>query len=183
MKTAKIKEQAMTKLCSPIRARCKLAILTGFLVCLATVFQPATTYADVTLFTGANNTTANRPTHGFSIGMLFMKTVGFEVEYASALEDPALGAPLLRTGMANVVVETPTAVKGFKFYGTTGIGIYREKFVSSRFNQLGLNIGGGIKMTLAGPFRVRVDYRIFRLRGSPQESDPKRLYVGLNVAF
>tara|TARA_B100001146_G_scaffold216181_1_gene219301 strand:+ start:1575 stop:2126 length:552 start_codon:yes stop_codon:yes gene_type:complete len=183
METVNNKERAMTKLGSPIRDRCQLAILTGFLVCLITVFQPATTYADVTLFTGVNNTTANRPTSGFAIGMLFMKLVGFELEYASALEDPALGSPLLRTGMANVVVETPTAVKGFKFYGTTGIGIYREKMVSSRFNQLGVNVGGGIKMTLAGPFRVRVDYRIFRLRGSPQKTDPKRLYVGLNAAF
>ena len=95
----------MTKLGSPIRDRCQLAILTGFLVCLITVFQPATTYADVTLFTGVNNTTANRPTSGFAIGMLFMKLVGFELEYASALEDPALGSPLLRTGMANVVVD------------------------------------------------------------------------------
>ena len=173
----------MTKLGSPIRDRCQLAILTGFLVCLATVFQPATTSADVTLFTGVNNTTANRPTSGFAIGMLFMKLVGFELEYASALEDPALGSPLLRTGMANVVAETPNAVKGFKFYGTTGVGIYREKMVSSRFNQLGVNVGGGLKMTLAGPFRVRVDYRFFNLRGSPLKSDPKRLYVGLNAAF
>ena len=30
-----------------------------------------------------------------------------------------------------------------------------------------MNTGGGVKITLLGPLRVRVDYRVFTLRGEP----------------
>ena len=30
---------------------------------------------------------------------------------------------------------------------------------------VGINVGGGVKMTLAGPLRLRLDYRVFTLKG------------------
>ena len=33
-----------------------------------------------------------------------------------------------------------------------------------------MNNGGGVKIKLAGPLRVRLDYRVFTLRGSPRAS-------------
>ena len=46
-----------------------------------------------------------------------------------------------------------------------------------------MNFGGGVKISIAGPFRARIDYRVFTLRGSPLESRPQRIYFGLNLAF
>ena len=34
-----------------------------------------------------------------------------------------------------------------------------------------------------GPLQVRLDYRIFNLRGGPVESRPQRFYAGLNIPF
>ena len=45
-----------------------------------------------------------------------------------------------------------------------------------------LAVGGGAKIALAGPLKVRLDYRIFRLRGARQ-SNAQRLYGGLALAF
>ena len=47
----------------------------------------------------------------------------------------------------------------------------------------GVNVGGGLKIVLAGPLRLRVDYRVFTLRGNPSHSTPQRIYTGLNLAF
>ena len=32
---------------------------------------------------------------------------------------------------------------------------------------VGVNVGGGVKMSLAGPLRLRLDYRVFTLKGTP----------------
>ena len=47
----------------------------------------------------------------------------------------------------------------------------------------GTNVGGGAKIKLVGPVRVRVDYRIFRLQGSPIHTTYQRFYVGANLKF
>ena len=46
-----------------------------------------------------------------------------------------------------------------------------------------INIGGGMKIPLLGPIRVRADYRVFQLRGSPLHTTYQRFYVGGNLAF
>ena len=38
-------------------------------------------------------------------------------------------------------------------------------------------------MTLTGPLRLRLDYRLFNLRGDPLYSTMHRFYGGLNLAF
>jgi hypothetical protein len=45
------------------------------------------------------------------------------------------------------------------------------------------NLGGGVKITLVGPIRARLDYRIFNLRGEPLHSTVHRVYAGFNLAF
>ena len=48
---------------------------------------------------------------------------------------------------------------------------------------VGTNVGGGVKIDVAGPLRVRVDYRVFKLV-NPQINDKyHRFYVGANLAF
>ena len=92
-------------------------------------------------------------------------------------------APSLRTGMANLIVQTPFAAAGLQFYGTIGTGLYRERLGTAQETSLGVNTGGGVKITLAGPLRARVDYRLITLRGSPLHSRVHRFYAGANVMF
>ncbi len=40
-----------------------------------------------------------------------------------------------------------------------------------------------MKVSLLGPVRARVDYRVFKLRGDPLHSTVHRVYAGLNLAF
>ena len=72
------------------------------------------------------------------------------------------------------------------FYATTGVGGYREELDATGHEEtnIAFNTGGGAKITLIGPLRVRVDYRVFKLRGEPlRPSAVHRLYAGVNLAF
>jgi hypothetical protein len=70
-----------------------------------------------------------------------------------------------------------------QFYGTVGAEGYQEKLGAVEETYFGTNIGGGAKIKLLGPLRVRVDYRIFRLQGSPLNQTYQRFYVGANLKF
>ena len=139
-------------------------------------------FADATAFLGSTVTPANRPAKGvaFGIGLLI---VGFEFEFSSTDEAIDEAAPALRTGMGNVLLQTPFPVAGMQFYVTTGAGLYRERLGDRQETHAGFNTGGGAKITLLGPIRARVDYRIFHLRGDPLHSTVHRVYAGLNLAF
>ena len=43
--------------------------------------------------------------------------------------------------------------------------------------------GGGVKVNLIGPLRLRVDYRIFKLGSGALHSPAHRFYAGLNLKF
>ncbi len=45
------------------------------------------------------------------------------------------------------------------------------------------NFGGGAKIKLVGPLRVRLDYRVFKLQGSPLYETYHRFYAGANLSF
>jgi opacity protein-like surface antigen len=138
--------------------------------------------ADITAFIGANTTPANRQVRGgaFGFGLL---VVGFELEYAFTPDDVAAKAPSLKTGMGNLVLQTPTAVLGFQPYFTTGGGFYQEELGTHSDTGFGVNTGAGVKVSLAGPIRLRVDYRVFRLGSGALNSPTHRIYAGLNLKF
>ncbi|HEV3139551.1 MAG TPA: outer membrane beta-barrel protein [Vicinamibacterales bacterium] len=138
--------------------------------------------ADVTGFIGANTTPANRMTEGFAVGVGLL-IVGFEFEYANTPDDPTASAPSLKTGMGNVLVQTPFPLFGFQPYVTTGAGVYSETLGPHSDTSLGTNLGGGVKMSLIGPVRLRVDYRLFNLGSGALNSPAHRVYAGLNVKF
>lgn len=142
--------------------------------------------ADITAFLGVSPTPANHSVRGFS-GGLSLLVVGFEFEYANISEDELEGLPSLRTWSGNVFVQNPVEIAGTTFYGTVGAGGYREELHSgplvSEETHVGTNIGGGAKIKLVGPVRVRFDYRVFRLQGSPLNSVYQRFYVGANLKF
>jgi opacity protein-like surface antigen len=146
---------------------------------------PRQASADLTGFIGVNPTPVNRGVKGFAIGA-GMLIAGFEAEYADTSEDAVLAGPRLRTFMFNGLLQTPVPIAGFQFYGTVGGGVYRESFSTvpeiSETN-FGSNIGGGAKINLIGPLRLRVDYRVFNLHGSPRHTPVQRWYAGINLKF
>jgi len=154
------------------------------LVALATLFSVVASpaFADATVFIGATGTPSTRQARGFAVGMGLL-IVAFEFEYSNISEDVEEGAPRLRTGMGNVLLQTPFAVAGFQPYFTIGGGGYRETLDTRQETNFGVNTGGGVKISLIGPLRARVDYRVFTLKGSPLYDVVHRFYVGANLKF
>jgi hypothetical protein len=146
-------------------------------------WHPVPALADATLFLGTGTSPDSRPVVGGAVGAGLL-VVGFEFEYAATREDLEVAAPSLHTFMGNVLVQTPVPVGGVQFYGTVGGGLYRERLgEAARETHLGTNLGGGVKIGLAGPLRIRLDYRVFVLRGNPLYDTPSRFYAGLNLKF
>lgn len=146
------------------------------------LLTPSTAAADVTAFLGANPTPTARVVKGVAAGAGLV-VVGFEFEYAHTNEDRVEAAPGLWTYMFNGLVQTPVPIGGMQFYGTAGAGVFHETLNSASETNVGINVGGGIKMSLAGPLRLRFDYRVFTLQGSPRYSKPQRFYAGINLKF
>jgi hypothetical protein len=151
----------------------------SFFLCL---LLPTKAAADVTGFIGSTSTPSNRLAKGLAIGTGLL-IVGFEFEYAHTNEDLPKTAPSLRTFMFNGLLQTPVPIARMQFYGTLGGGVFHETLNEFSETNLGINVGGGVKMTLAGPVRLRLDYRVHTLHGSPLYSNPKRFYAGINLKF
>jgi len=153
---------------------------------LAALFVAAATpaRADATLFVGANTTPESRRLQGFSVGVGLL-VVAAEFEYASTAQsnEAVPTSPSLKTGSGNVLLQTPFAIYGFQPYFTVGGGFYSESLGTRDDSGFAPNTGGGVKIALAGPLRLRVDYRVFKLGDSALFSPVHRLYAGLNLKF
>jgi hypothetical protein len=157
----------------------RAAVLSGIFL-LGSSSLPA--WADATAFVGVATDPAARRTAGFAVGAGLL-VVGFEFEYAHTREDVEEGAPAVRTFMGNLLAQTP-GVTSVQLYGTIGGGVFREAFAATGSEtNIGTNLGGGVKLRLAGPLRLRLDYRVFVFRGTPVHDNPQRFYAGLNLAF
>ena len=152
-----------------------ICLLSALLIPLA----PSLAHADATAFWGLSPTPTTRSARGFAFGLSLL-VVGFELEYANTAEDKLGTAPGLKTGMINGLIQTPTKTQ---LYLTAGGGFFRERRGNDTETSLGTNIGGGLKMAPAGPIRLRVDYRVFNLRGAPLYQTPQRFYAGINLTF
>lgn len=163
-----------------MRRLCLLPFALCLVLCSA---LPAS--ADITGFLGLNATPERRPVKGLAVGAGLL-IVGFEVEYADTSEDLLVRGPRLRTVMFNGLAQTPIPIAGMQFYATAGGGGYREGYSDlpngSRTN-VAINVGGGAKISLAGPIRLRLDYRVFTLKGTPRFSNVQRFYAGINLKF
>jgi len=152
------------------------------LICAMVLFAAPPVWADATVFLGANLTPTNRAVRGGALGAGLL-IIGFEGEYAFTPDDPEAAAPSLVTGSGNVLLQTPFAVLGLQPYVTTGAGLYREKLGTHQDTSFALNTGGGVKVSLVGPLRLRVDYRVFKLGSGALSSPAHRIYLGLNLKF
>jgi hypothetical protein len=72
---------------------------------------------------------------------------------------------------------------GIQPYFTTGGGLYHEALGLQEDTGFALNTGGGVKVNLIGPLRLRVDYRVFKLGSSALNSPAHRIYAGINLKF
>jgi hypothetical protein len=164
---------------SPCIGRASRLAACAILAFFATV-QPAA--ADLTAFLGVTPTPENRMLRGFS-GGLGLLIVAFEFEYANTPEDDVEPLPGLRTWSGNVLVQTPVDLGGVQVYGTAGFGGYREEFRDASETSTAVNLGGGVKIKLIGPLRVRLDYRLCNLQGTPRYATYHRVYAGANLRF
>ena len=136
-------------------------------------------------------------TRGLSGGSGFL-IVAFEGEYAQASgDDDCIAvtgdtscAPSVRTVMFNGLVQTPKGiVPKVQLYATIGGGYYRIRFeaLDVQDTGFGTNLGGGVKIDLVGPLRLRLDYRVFKLTEQFEargiEATSQRFYAGANLAF
>ena len=176
----------------------RLHVLPAALLLLAASAAPA--HADLTAFLGAQGNPSTRLTRGVSAGSGFL-VIGFEGEYAQASgEDDCsalLGspcAPSVRTVMFNGLVQTPKGIiPGTQLYATIGGGYYRVRYETLDVQKegFGTNLGGGAKISLVGPLRLRLDYRIFQLTdefeastgGIGFDKTSHRFYAGANIDF
>ena len=146
--------------------------------------RPAEARADFNLtgFVGVTTRPDVRPSGGLAVGFGLI-VVGVEFEYATIGEDATEQTPSLRTGMVNVLVQTPASLGRVQLYGTVGGGAYHEALDDDTHTNVGVNVGGGVRIKIAGPLRARVDYRLFRLSGSAKVPNVQRLYLGLGLSF
>jgi hypothetical protein len=159
-----------------------LRILTCSLAALLLLCVPSRTFADVTVFVGANTSPANRQVKGAAVGAGLL-IVAFEFEYADTTEDPAAAAPSLKTGMGSVLLQTPVAFMGVQPYFATGGGFYQEDLGARTDRGVAVGTGGGAKISLVGPLRLRVDYRVIKLGSGALTSPTHRIYAGVNLKF
>jgi len=140
--------------------------------------------ADITLtgYLGLTTTPTVRSMQGFA-GSLGVFIVAFEFEYARISGDVATATPSMTMGIFNGIVQTPFVIKRLRFYGTIGGAVCHETLGDAGNWSYGLNYGGGVRITLAGPLYARVDYRLFDLYGSAHTPKPQRLYAGLTLVF
>jgi hypothetical protein len=143
--------------------------------------------ADLTGFIGSTTTPTARMAKGLAVGTGLV-IVAFEFEFSSTSEDLATAqqAPALQTYMFNGLLQTPVPIARTQFYGTIGGGVYHETLTTQPNNDqtnFGTNIGGGGKIKLVGPLRLRLDYRIFTLHGNARHTPVQRIYAGVNLKF
>ncbi|HUQ88901.1 MAG TPA: hypothetical protein VM096_15195 [Vicinamibacterales bacterium] len=157
-------------------------VTTCVLACAFLAASASPARADITAFLGLTPTPERHTLKGFSGGVGLI-IVAFEFEYANIGEDDVERLPGLKTYAGNVLVQTPVDIVGTQFYGTVGAQGYRENLGNFQETYYGTNIGGGAKIKLVGPLRVRLDYRIFKLQGEPLHNVYQRFYVGANLKF
>ena len=164
-----------------IRSRRSLA-MSIVLACAFLAASAAPARADITAFLGLSPTPENHGVKGFGVGVGLL-IVGFEFEYANNGQDIDEATPGLRTFLGNALVQTPFAVAGFQPYATAGTGMYRETLDTHKESAWSFNSGVGVKTSVFGPIKVRVDYRVLKLRGDPLYSTVHRVYTGVHIVF
>ena len=151
------------------------AAATAFLLTVGA--QPA--LADATVFIGSQRASEGGSLRGAALGISLV-VLGLEFEYAETRPARAADGLVRRSGMLNLLLQTPRRAARVQFYAAVGGGLYREGDAATGFAR---NAGGGIRIPLLGPLDLRVDYRVFHRGWSSRGDLPQRIYAGVNLAF
>jgi opacity protein-like surface antigen len=154
----------------------------GTLVAAALLLTATPAFADATAFVGVNTTPSSRLARGLAVGVGFL-IFGFEGEYTYTNDDLQEAAPEVKMGNGNVLLQTPFEIHGVQPYVTAGVGFYSETLATRSDSGFLVNTGGGVKVAIAGPIRVRVDYRVLKMGSGALASPAHRIYAGVNLKF
>jgi hypothetical protein len=154
----------------------------------AAVAQTPTGPVNLTAFAGAAMVPDAHAVSGIGVGVRPQPgPVSIEFEYSRSRSDPTRPVPAIVTLAGNFLVQVPVRQSRFELYGAFGVGFYvlQPDPQSGEDADSAWNFGGGAKVTLAGPLKLRIDYRVFRLAASPgrHHSDLRRLSVGIVAGF
>ena len=151
------------------------------------VAQTRESPVNITAFCGVAMAPGPHPAIGVAVGHKpHPGPVSLEFEYWRSWRDPIEGVPAIGTFAVNILTELSPRQSRFQFYGTFGAGLYallHEDQVSEVTDAR--NIGGGAKVSLAGPLKLRMDYRAFFLTklDGKDLSNEHRFYVGIVAGF
>lgn len=131
---------------------------------------------------------------GFSVGSFPRSAgsvLGLELDYVRTTGDRVPGRSYISIFGGSLLVQSNVIARRLQIYGAGGGGLYGEAYIDGPGSgEVGcLNIGGGVKITAAGPLKIRVDYRLFFLGDSPDSSlehihrHPQRVVAGVGLAF
>ena len=139
--------------------------------------------ADITGFLGANTTPDNRPVKGVPSAPAFWSSAS-----SSNMPPPIRMTPngerrRSRPAWATCCCRRRSPIFGLQPYFTTGGGVYRERLASTRHTGFGLNTGGGVKISLAGPMRLRSTTGCSNWEAARCYSPAHRFYAGINLKF
>jgi len=149
-----------------------------------------TARADTTSFVAVGTDTASQREVGVAFG-LCPGIFGWEVEYAGTLGRGGESDPSVGTISGNFLLQTTVPIRRTQFYGIAGFGVYGKQSGKQGSGEINIrDIGAGAKITLAGPLKLRLDYRLFLLGESPDatpgmrlDRHPQRFSAGLSLAF
>jgi hypothetical protein len=147
--------------------------------------------ADVTVFAGVQPNGGAHPVVGAAFGRA-PGVVGFELEYARTIGAVTATKPSSGSVNGGLLIQTRPASGRIQLYGIGGFGVWGETYEDGRGSGaiLATNIGGGVKVPMAGRFKLRVDYRLFMLGDAPDAAPGidvdrrrHRIVAGLSFTF
>ena len=148
---------------------------------LAAIAAPAR--ADVTAFIGANTTPANRQVRGARARLRPARSSASSSSTPTRPTIRAPTAPSLKTGMGNMLLQTPVRVLRH-----SAVLHDRRRHLSREARRApGHGLRPEHRRRREGlarrPVRLRVDYRVFKLGSGALNSPAHRIYAGLNLKF
>jgi hypothetical protein len=169
--------------------RLRACAFVGFMA----VALAAPVHADAILSFGPTISTQTRPTVAVSVGTFIEHSfLGWELEIVDTRGNTKPGRLSMGTIGASFLVQSPVRRERLRVYGAVGFGVFGGDLPDGRASGevSSKNFGGGLKLKLAGPLLMRVDYRLVRLGEAP-DADPafyehtqfQRVLVGVGLAF
>lgn len=144
--------------------------------------QPPDPPVSITACAGVTMGFGAHPSSGFAVALKpHPGPVSLEFEYLRGRPHPVATGSGIATFAGNILVQPLHQRSRFQFYGTFGVGVYSLVRDYQGSTDSARNVGGGAKVTLAGPLKLRMDYRAFFLAGG--ESNQHRFYVGIVAGF